>query len=351
MASPLIRPVGFNFGGWISQSTLEDSHVETFLSEKDFKTVAQWGFNSVRLPVDGPWLFENGGQGPLSKKRLEVLKKILRWSADAGLLTVLDLHQVPWHSFAKPEIENLWKSEKDLDSFCGLWAELTHALKGFEGPLWFDLLNEPTAQSPLDWRKPAKRAYETVHREDPERVVVLESTRWGSVQTIEDLVEAVEGPNLVHSFHFYEPMCVTHQRAPWWKEGAPYKETVLYPGPLPKADEYLKKELPADTRKRLEFEGAIHWNREALREMLKPVEKLTKQGFTLYCGEFGVFEQAPRSSRLNWTADVVEFFSQLGVGWAYWNYKWLDFGIWPKQPSGQTGPLDGEMLSILQKGI
>ncbi|MGH7739041.1 MAG: glycoside hydrolase family 5 protein, partial [bacterium] len=212
MTLPLIRPVGFNFGGWISQSSLEEAHVASFISEQDFKDVASWGFNSVRLPVDGAWLFENEGQGPLSKVRLEQLKKILGWSASAGLLTILDLHQVPWHSFGKPELENLWKSDKDLESFCGLWAELTHALRGFEGPLWFDVLNEPTAQSPLDWRKPARRTYETIHREDPNRVIVVESTRWGSIKTIEDLAGAVQGPQLVYSFHFYEPMCVTHQK-------------------------------------------------------------------------------------------------------------------------------------------
>jgi endoglucanase len=300
--------------------------------------------------VDAAWLFEKGGLGPIAPKRLDFLKKILGWSAAAGLLTVLDLHQTPWHSFAKPELENLWKNEKDLDSFCAMLAQIARALKNFEGPLWFDLLNEPTAQSPLDWRKPARRAYEAVRAEDPNRIIVLESTRWGSVLTLEDLASAVQGPNLVHSFHFYEPMCVTHQRAPWWKEGLPYQQRVLYPGPLPGIAETLAQTIPADTRKRLEFEGSIEWNREALRDFLKPVQKLAKEGLTLYCGEFGVFEQAPRESRLRWTEDVVSLFKEIGVGWAYWNYKWLDFGIWPKQ-SGRTGPLDQEMLSILQKGI
>ena len=351
MTSQPIRPVGFNFGGWISQSGLSDNHVESFITEQDFKTVAQWGFNSVRLPVDAPWLFENEGRGPLSAGRLQALKRILRWSADAGLLTVLDLHQVPWHSFAKPELENLWKSDGDLESFCGLWIELTRALRDFDGPLWFDLLNEPTAQSPLDWNKPAKRAYEAVHGEDPKRVIVLESTRWGSVQTLLDLAAAVQGPQLVYSFHFYEPMWVTHQKAPWWKEGHPYGETVLYPGTLPKAQEYLARELPADTRQRLEFEGSVHWNQDALRQLLKPVERLAREGVPLYCGEFGVYEGAPRLSRLNWMKDTLELFKEFKVGWAYWNYKWLDFGLWPKQPDGGTGPVDGEMLALLQKGI
>jgi endoglucanase len=100
----------------------------------------------------------------------------------------------------------------------------------------------------------------------------------------------------------------------------------------------------------LEFENRV-WDKQGLRDLLKPVEKLMKEGKNLYCGEFGVYERAPRESRLNWTRDVVDLFSDLKVGWGYWNYKWLDFGVWPKTADDKTGPLDGEMLGILQKGI
>src|SRR6185295_16814177 len=123
---------------------LTEEHVAFFIREKDFQTIANWGFNSVRLPIDAEWLFEKEGRGPLDPKRFTFLLEILGWARDAGLLTILDLHQVPWHSFAKPELENLWKSEEDLTSFCDSWAELTNALKGVEAPIWFDLLNEPT---------------------------------------------------------------------------------------------------------------------------------------------------------------------------------------------------------------
>jgi len=345
-----IRPVGFNLGGWLSQSDLTDKHVKSFITQEDFKTIAKWGFNSVRLPVDGPWLFEKEGKGPLSKKRLAHLKKILKWAEQAGLLTILDLHQIPCHSFGKPELDNLWKNEADLDSFCELWMELAHSLKRVSAPLWFDVLNEPTAKDAEDWSHVASRLFRALRMEDANRVLVFESAFWGSVFKLEDLVEAVRGPNLVYSFHFYLPMFVTHQGAPWWKEGHPYKEKVEYPGPLPKASEYLAADIPPETKTILEFEDR-EWNKEALRELLKPVEKLRKADFEVYCGEFGVFEQAPRTSRLNWTMDVVSLFSQMSVGWSYWNYKWLDFGVLPKGQNGQSAPLDQEMLRLLQRGI
>jgi endoglucanase len=351
MLSNDIRPVGFNLGGWLSQSPLTDEHAKTFLRKEDFKTIAGWGFNSVRLPVDAPWLFEKEGWGPLSKDRLALLKKILGWARDAGLLTILDLHQGPWHSFGKPELENLWKSEEDLGAFCQSWVELAHALKRTEAPLWYDVLNEPTARNPEDWNHVASRLYRALRMEDPKRVIVIESALFGSVLRLHDLAEAVQGPNLVYSFHFYLPMLVTHQRAPWWLDGKAYLEEVGYPGPIPKAGEYLARELPPGTRETLEFEGSLPWDKERLRETMKQAAQLTRNGNRVYCGEFGVYERVARHTRLNWTRDVVGLLSEMGVGWGYWNYKWLDFGIWPRTDDGKTGPIDEEMLNILKAGI
>ena len=345
------RPVGFNLGGWLSQSPLTDQHLQSFITPDDFKAIAGWGFNSIRLPVDGQWLFEKEGKGPLSKKNLAFLKKALKAAADAGLLTILDLHQVPWHSFAKPELENLWKNEEDLDSFCRVWAELAHALKKSEAPLWFDVLNEPTARGPEDWNHVASRIYRVLRLEDPKRMLMIESAFWGSVLKLDALAEAVQGSNLVYSFHFYLPMLVTHQKAPWWVDGKPYREEVFYPGPVPKAAEYLAGELPPLTRELLEFEGRRQWNKHALRELLSPLARLIGEGNRVYCGEFGVYEKAPRVTRLNWIRDVVGLFSELKVGWGYWNYKWLDFGLWPGAGEGQTGPLDLELLNLLKAGI
>ncbi len=348
---PSFRPVGFNLGGWISQSNLTDGHVRDFLTEQDFRTISKWGFNSIRLPLDAPWLYQNGGLGPRNKERWELLLKFLGWARSAGLLTILDLHQVPWHSFAKPELENLWRNEEDLNSFCDLWEDLARDLKGFGTGIWFDILNEPTAKDSQDWNKTARRTLQAIRKADPNRVVVIESTFWGNIDRVPDLYHSLKDDRLVYSFHFYSPMFVTHQSAPWWHDGAPYTERVDYPGKIPKTEEYLAKEIPQGTRTFLMKEGNRHWDKDSLRDWFKPILPLVKEGASLYCGEFGVYEQAPRATRLQWTQDVVGIFKELGIGWSYWNYKWLDFGVCPKSADGQTGPLDVEMLEILQKGI
>lgn len=348
--SPSFRPVGFNLGGWISQAPLTDAHTKEFITEADFKIIARWGFNSVRLPVDAPWLFQEGGTGPRLEARWNLLRTYLAWAKSAGLVTILDLHQVPWHSFAKPELENLWRNDEDLKSFCQMWKKLAQDLKGFGDELWFEILNEPTARDPRDWNKVALRTLEAIREADPLRVVVIESTFWGSIEHLPALCASIQDKRLVYSFHFYSPMFVTHQSAPWWKDGLPYTEQVEYPGSLPKVDQYLARVIPPSTRLFLEREGNRQWDRNSMKEWFKPLLPLLNRGLPLYCGEFGVYEKASRSTRLEWTKDVIGIFTELGIGWSYWNYKWLDFGVWPKV-DGRTGPLDTQLLEILQKGI
>jgi aryl-phospho-beta-D-glucosidase BglC (GH1 family) len=344
--------VGFNLGGWMSQSPLTDVHVASFLKPSDFKTIAGWGFNSVRLPVDGAYLFSNGGRGTLRPERFAILKQALGWAWAERLHVVLDFHQCAWHSFADPNLTGLWTSSRDLSLFASQWEELSNALKKCEGPLWAELLNEPTACNPEDWNRAAKELARAVHQTDPERVLVVESTQWGAVDQLEALANAFSDPKVVLSFHFYEPIFFTHQRAPWWKDGGFFKEVMEYPGGVPRWKEFLSRtDLTPAGRSILEKRGPITWNREALRELLKPAFDLRKRGVPLYCGEFGVYEIAPQASRRAWIGDMMHLLGEMGAGWAYWNYKWLDFGVFAKTPEGGTTEADLEMVSTLQRGL
>lgn len=346
------RPAGFNLGGWMSQSPLTDAHVDSFLGPADLRMIASWGFTSVRLPVDAAYLFSDGGRGPLNPARLARVKNACRWAWDAGLHVVLDLHQCAWHSFTDAALTDLWTRSDAREAFAAQWEELASALRSSEGPLWVEPLNEPTASNPSDWNRVAKRLVEAIHRADPDRVVVVESTQWGHVDHLESLAREVAGEGVVLSFHFYEPLFFTHQKAPWWKDGEFYRETVEYPGEMPLWREYLlRADLPASGRALLERRGPVHWDREALRGLLAPAFALRKRGVPLYCGEFGVYEITPRASRLAYLRDMMPLFRDLGAGWAYWNFKHLDFGVFSKTPDGGTSKADEEVVQILRRGV
>ena len=52
-----------------------------------------------------------------------------------------------------------------------------------------------------------------------------------------------------------------------------------------------------------------------------------KAGVGLYCGEFGVINQAPVEDTLRWFTDVDKVFRKYNIGCAVWTYKEMDFGL------------------------
>ena len=43
---------GINLGGWFSQCDYSEERYETFIRKSDLQTIAEWGLDHVRLPVD-----------------------------------------------------------------------------------------------------------------------------------------------------------------------------------------------------------------------------------------------------------------------------------------------------------
>ena len=43
---------GINLGGWLSQCSYEEKHMDTFISDEDYAVIAGWGADHIRIPFD-----------------------------------------------------------------------------------------------------------------------------------------------------------------------------------------------------------------------------------------------------------------------------------------------------------
>lgn len=87
---------GINLGGWLSQyeflasQPLTDmnlkTHFDSFITEKDIRQIAAWGFDHVRLPVSGYLLYDQ-----VSRKLFHSSNSYL-YSGDSGFCTGLCCH-------------------------------------------------------------------------------------------------------------------------------------------------------------------------------------------------------------------------------------------------------------------
>jgi endoglucanase len=318
---------GVNWGGWFSQIDAiaekdrlgfpgKHKHMASFLGREDAARVAGWGFDHVRLPLD--WFNAFDSELRPDEEVLHLLDEAVEWITGAGLNLILDLHKCPGHDFLDGTVrEQAFFLDEGLRRDClRIWACLAERYGGIPGIL-LEPLNEPVAPSAEEWNAAKDALAAEIRRMAPKATILIGSNLWNSAQEFERLAP-FDDDNVVYSFHFYNPLVFTHQGAPWIQSSS-FKRSLLYPGTYP-AIERNTDRMTVD---------AGRWDKDRLESIVEPAIRFRERfGVPVACNEFGVYMGGPDSaSRIAWIRDLLGIFREHDIGWSYWNYKNLDFGI------------------------
>lgn len=314
---------GTNIAHWISQSNRRGVEREQFFTKTDVGNIAKMGFDHIRLPIDEVQMWDENGNR--NKEAFQLMTNCIDWCCEYDLHVIVDLHILRSHYFGTDENE-LWTDPLMQDKFCFLWEDLSNALAKYPNSLVaYELLNEPVAENHQKWNDLIKKSVKIIRKMEPKRTIVIGSNTMQKVYTFNELWVPENDPNIILSFHFYEPMALTHYEASW---------TILkdYHGPIRYPGVILTQEIFDDLLKELQkyAEGLIGtcFNKEVLFEKWpEAINKAKRLGLPLYCGEFGVVSAAPKEDRLNWYKDVIQLFEESGISYSNWNYKSNNFGL------------------------
>jgi endoglucanase len=321
---------GVNLGGWISQYKQYDhQHFETFINADDIQRIADWGMDHVRLPIDYPVLEDD--EQPLVYKAsgFKYLERCLGWCKDNGLRVILDLHKAPGYSFADT-IEGekpmpLFYESHAQDRFLNLWATLAERYKTEGDTLLFELLNEINLPDCAPWNDLAQQTVARIRSVDVDRQIIIGGNHFNAASELAN-IRLLDDPNIVYTFHFYEPLLFTHQKARWEPVTRFHNTSVEYPGTVPGLEELFTSH--PEQRSGYEHFIGLQMDENLLRQYLQPVlDFIQVSGHVPYCGEYGVIEAASESSRLNWHRDFIGLLRQHGIGRAVWSYKAMGFGL------------------------
>jgi endoglucanase len=320
--------VGVNLGGWISQyPAFDHHHFKTFITADDIKRIADWGMDHVRLPVDYPVLEEEDQPGIYKDSGFEYIESCLDWCKQNGLRVILDLHKAPGFAFDELDKATLFESPILQERFINLWETIVRRFASrMNDTLAFELLNEIVLPDSGPWNILISKALERIRELEPQRLILVGGNYYNAADELQN-IETLDDPNILYTFHFYLPLLVTHQRVPWIQPIIEYNQQLDYPGQQASGLEKIVKKYPLDTH-RIDREVGIRFDKEYLRAALQPaVDFYQRIGQPIYCGEFGVYEGAPMSTRINWTRDFIELLNEANIGRAIWTYKALDFGL------------------------
>lgn len=316
---------GINLGGYLSQCIHTEQHYDWFIKKNDIKQIAAWGLDHVRIPVDYE-VFETE-DGEKKENGYKRITQVIEWCRKYNLNVILDLHKAYGYDFNNAgdgDKNNLFNSEELQQRFVSLWIEIVKNYSKYDN-VAFELLNEVVeVENAEAWNSLIKRTVLEIRKLAPVAPVIYGGIQWNSVKTLK-LLEVPHDENIIFTFHFYEPLLFTHQKAPW-VPAMDSEETIYYPSTM---EDYQEKS------RKLGYQGEVvtlakskTMGEEFVLEMIEEAISAAKdKGVSLYCGEFGVIDRAPVEDTLRWFKDVDSVFRKYNIGCAVWSYKEMDFGL------------------------
>lgn len=330
---------GINIGGYLSQCEHMDAHYASFIDETDIKTIAEWGFDHVRVPVD--YLVLEDAEGKPITKGYAILERLAGWCGQHNLDMIIDLHKAYGYDFndAGNEKQNRLFSSRDLQTrFISLWKTIADRFGNMER-VAFEILNEivePKYAEP--WNTLLDECVSAIRDITADTFIIYGGVQWNSAKYLKFLKKP-KHENILFSFHFYEPLAFTHQKAHWVPE-LNRGERVQYPESM----EYYR-EKSAVLGSRAEYILNSRCQRmgpEFIEEFLSDAFAVSENmKVRLYCGEYGVIDTAPPEDTLRWFRDVHAVLEKNRIGYCVWNYKTKDFGLFDSHYDGIRGELFG----------
>lgn len=268
------------------------------IEAEHFGAIREAGFDTVRVPVQ--WTAHLLGEAEqIDPVFLARVDRVIAQALGADLNILLDVHHFE-ALMARPA--------RHMETFHKVWRQLAEHYKDLPDRVAFEVLNEPNgALNGVAMRKAQAAAIEIIRVHNPTRTIVLGGEQWSNVETIGTNLASGD-PNIVYTFHYYEPFDFTHQNAEWTGPDGPKRRRGW-----------------GDQADRAELAGYMELARSFV----------DRTGKRVFLGEFGAYEKAPARDRLRYTRAVREAAEAAGFGWCVWSFS-VPFPIYD--------PLEGAWL-------
>lgn len=307
---------GINLGNALDAPT--EGEWGVVLGASDFVSARQAGFDHVRLPVRFSAHAMAGPPYTIDRDFFARVDWAVGQALSNGLSVIVDFHYDP---------ELVKAPDEHRAQFLAIWRQIAERYADRPASVAFEILNEPNGELTADkWNDILAEALKIVRASNPTRSVVVEGVFWASANSLTHTLKIpTDDPNLVGSFHMYQPMLLTHQGASWMTQEYETRG-VVFPGPPPQP---LSPGAGA---------GRVEWVRKwferynqlptaqnpsgptTITEELDIAQVFAERThLPVYMGEFGCIENADPKSREAWVRTTRKEAELRGFGWAYWD--------------------------------
>ncbi|HTV83004.1 MAG TPA: cellulase family glycosylhydrolase [Acidobacteriaceae bacterium] len=323
---------GINTSIWFAQrSSYPVEELETFTTLQDLTLIHNMGFDHIRLSIDPgplePWLY-SGKPTPF----LTELDKVVHAALADHLSVIVDIH--PSDEFKA----TLFQGSGGVQHFAMLWSALAaHYAPVDPDHIFFEILNEPEQSDPYRWMGVQATLAAAIRHAAPQNTIIATAAHYSGVPDLLQL-QPLADPNVIYTFHDYEPFPFTHQGATWTMPESRFEHGIPYPSTPENVAPELSEEPTLQGQLFIDQYGWDRWNAARIDDYVGYAEKWAQlHQVPVYCGEFGSYGLvAPPASRVQWIHDMRVALENHHIGWAMWDYQ-TPFGVVSKA-SGVTTP-------------
>ena len=273
-------PEGYMLGTWGSPTSIRNRIVDligedstkifyekfekNYVTEKDIALLAEWGFNSVRLPFHYKTLspeYRNYDEGGFS-----VIDSVVSWCNKNKIYLILDMHVAPGSQSGDENADGddgakLWDSPENQEWAVDIWGEIARRYSTEKWIGGYDLLNEPVLfNGGSQVRNLQRKMRNRIRKYDQNHTIFVNGNMWS--RAFEGLGPALDD-NMIWAFHYYS----------WMVFNRVNQSTIQY---------------------------------------LLNFSNLTNR--PLWLGEAG-------ENSNEWFMEVTSLMEKNDIGWAWWNYK------------------------------
>jgi endoglucanase len=305
---------GMNLGNALEAPNEGDWGV-TIQSEY-FTLIRDAGFSYVRIPIK--WSAHALAADPytIDSGFFDRVDEVVGQALSRGLKAIINIHHYD---------EIMTDPAGQKNRFLALWNQIAAHYKGYSADLYFEILNEPNGNlTAALWNQYLDEAIDVIRGtggNNAARNLIVGTANWGGLDGLNALVipTAAQDPNIIVTFHYYNPFHFTHQGAEWVDGSKAWLGTTWTGTASEKA------------AVRSEFDAVQEWADD--------------HGRQIFLGEFGAYSTAENRYRVTWTTYIAQQAEARNFFWAYWEFC-AGFGVFERSV-GTNGAWRGELLDAL----
>lgn len=181
---------------------------KNYVNEKDIQKIAEWGYNSIRLPFNYRLISPQDLPGVYLEEGFAIIDTLMSWCKKHNLYLILDMHCAPGgqnHGNISDSdgTARLWLESAYQDRTVDIWKKIAERYVNEPIIAGYDLLNEPVlpeGHSTTELRSLYMRITSAIRQVDKNHVIFIEGNVWA---TDFSNMTPIWDVNMAYSFHKY----------------------------------------------------------------------------------------------------------------------------------------------------